>query len=267
MSFFSISDPEEREKVVQDYKRIMREIRERGEKRKMTGQNRNRMLQETFHPVVKAQRDMTEKIVKSLKEINPIKQEKIPIQSKKRRLTSDNDEFGPLANAYRNRWMSRDNDIDTSFGINFYDGEPYIASTPIKIENDDIIIYNEVYESTPGLWTLITEKKKATIEGKYNLDDLAEYEGILRQTNVLHKDYNPNSSYPRSSASWKWKNILAPIWEKWREESDDDDEKQGSGLIVKKFGRIWKAKRHFGEGYRKLRDGIYLQDGHLLYKL
>ena len=164
MSFFSISNPEERERVVQDYQRIMQEIRERGEKRKMTGQNRNRMLQETFHPVVKAQTDMAEKIVKSLKEINPIKQEKIPIQSKKRRLTSDNDEFGPLANAYRNRWMSRDNDIDTSFGINFYDGEPYIASTPIKIENDDIIIYNEVYESTPGLWTLITEKRKRALK-------------------------------------------------------------------------------------------------------
>ena len=40
------------------------------------GQNRNRMLQETFHPVVKAQTDMAEQIVKSLKEINPIKKGK-----------------------------------------------------------------------------------------------------------------------------------------------------------------------------------------------
>ena len=161
--------------------------------------------------------------------------------------------------------MSRDNDIDTSFGINFHNGEPYIGSTPIKIKNDDIIIYNDVFESTPGLWTLLTEKSKARIEGKYNENDLAEYEEILRQTNVLHKDYNPNSAYPRSSGSWKWRNILAPIWEKWHEESDD--EKHGSRLIVKKFGRIWKAKRHSGKGYRKLRDGIYYKNGQSLYEL
>ena len=64
MSFFSISDPVERERVVEDYKRMKREIKERVEDRKMSGQNRNRMLQETFHPVVQAQTDMTEKIVK-----------------------------------------------------------------------------------------------------------------------------------------------------------------------------------------------------------
>ena len=262
MSFFSISDPVEREKVVEDYKRMKREIQQRDEDRKMSGQNRNRMLQETFHPVVQAQTDMTEKIVKSLKEINPTKQEKIPIPSKKRRL--DDDEFGPLANDYRNKWMSRSGDIDTSFGINFHDGEPFIASTPIKIENDDIIIYNEVYEGTPGLWLLLTEKTKDKIEGKYDEHDLANYEEILRQTNVLHKDYNPNSAYPRSNGSWKWKKILGPIWEKLREENDD--EKHGSGLIVKKFGRIWKAKRHSGKGFRKMQDGVYY-NGRILHKL
>ena len=52
MSFFSISDPIERERVVRDYERIKREIRERNENRKMMGQNQNRLLQETFHPVV-----------------------------------------------------------------------------------------------------------------------------------------------------------------------------------------------------------------------
>ena len=82
MSFFSISDPIERERVVQDYQKIRQEIRKRDEDMKLTGQNRNRILQETFHPVVKAQEDMAERIVKSLKEIpvekivkKPVKQE------------------------------------------------------------------------------------------------------------------------------------------------------------------------------------------------
>ena len=249
-----------------DYERMKREIRERSENRKMSGQSRNRILQETFHPVVKAQEDMTEKIVKSLKEINHVKEEKIiPFPSKKRRLSSDHEYGGPLASAFRNRYMSRDNDIDSSFGIHFVNGKPYIANTPIKIENDDIIIYNEVYDGTPGLWSLITEKKKGKLEGKYDDEDLIEYEGILRQTNALHQEFNSNSPYPRSSGSWKWGNILAPIWEKWREE--DENEHKGSGLIIKKFGRIWKAKRHSMKSYRKLKDGMYYRNGLLLKKL
>ena len=56
--------------------------------------------------------------------------------------------------------MSWDPDVDTSFGIHFVNKEPYIANTPVKLEGDDIIIYNEVYNGTPGLWSLITEKKE-----------------------------------------------------------------------------------------------------------
>ena len=172
MSFFSIPDPIERDRVVKDYERMKREIHERSENRKIMGQNRNRTLQETFHPIVKAQTEMTEKIVKSLQE-NPIKREKIAIPSKrekiaipsKKRRLSSADEFGPLESSYRNRYMSRADDIDTSFGISFLpNGEPYIGNTPIKIEDDDIIIYSEVYPGTPGLWSLITEKKKANLE-------------------------------------------------------------------------------------------------------
>ena len=104
MSFYSIQDPVERERIVKDYKRIKREIQERNENRKMSGQNRNRTLQETFNPVVKAQTDMADKIVESLKEIIPIKEEKILLPSKKRRLSSE-DKFGSLATAYRNRYV------------------------------------------------------------------------------------------------------------------------------------------------------------------
>ena len=225
MLFFSIKDPVERESVVEDYKRIKQEIQERNENRKMSGQNRYRKLQETFNPVVKAQTEMVEKIVQSLNEIKPVKEEKIPpIPSKKRRLSSE-DEFGSLANNYRNRYMSRDDEIDTSFGINIIAGEPYIGNTPIKIDHNDIIIYDKVYEGTPGLWSSITEKMEGNLSGKFTKNDLAMYEDILRQTNVLYNDLNPNSSHPRSSGSWKWKHILAPIWKEWQKE------KTGVGLI------------------------------------
>ena len=83
MSFFSILDPIGRDMVVKDYERMKHEIQERNENRNMMGQNRNRTLQETFHPLGKVQTEMTEKIVKSLQE-NPINRGKIAIPSKKR---------------------------------------------------------------------------------------------------------------------------------------------------------------------------------------
>ena len=222
----------------------------------MSGQNRYRSLQETFNPVVKAQEDMAEKIVKSLKDIKPVKEEIIPKEekvlkpSKKRRLSSE--DYGPLADAYRNRYMSRDKEIDTSFGINFHDGVPYIANTPITIDHDDITIYNKVYDGTPGLWNLITEKTEGLLDGQYTDDDLAMYEGILRQTNALHTDFDPNSPYPRSSASWKWRSILSPIWEKYRKET------YGEGLVFNRF------RKRSGKGFR-MRN--YSRKGHLIYKL
>ena len=104
---------------------------------------------------------------------------------------------------------------------------------------------------------MITEKTKGFLEGKYTDDDLTAYESILRQTNALHKDYDPNSKYPKSSASWKWRSILSPIWEKYRKENDE----VGEGLIFNR--RIGKRS---GKGLRTLRNGIYSRKGQV-YKL
>ena len=88
MSFYSIPDPVERDRIVDDYKRIKQEIQERNENRKMSGQNQNRILQETFNPVVKAQTDMADQIVKSIKEIRPVTEENNLMPSKKRQFSS-----------------------------------------------------------------------------------------------------------------------------------------------------------------------------------
>ena len=65
MSFFSIQDPIKRERIVEDSKRMKQEIKERNENRKISSQNRNRTLQQTFNPVVKAQTDMAEKLFRA----------------------------------------------------------------------------------------------------------------------------------------------------------------------------------------------------------
>ena len=73
----------------------------------------------------------------------------------------DRENFGPLAEDYRQRYVLRDPDIDIQFGINFLrDGKTIICNTPMTIDRDHIIIGPNVYDGTEGLWTLLTEKKR-----------------------------------------------------------------------------------------------------------
>ena len=69
MSFFSIKDPFERARVVEDYKKNLREIRKRDQDQRLSGVIRQRTLQETYHPIVRSQEEMTRQIVQSLKDI------------------------------------------------------------------------------------------------------------------------------------------------------------------------------------------------------
>ena len=50
----------------------------------------------------------------------------------------------------------------------------------------------------------------------YTQEDKDDYRDLLVKTNALHQDFNPKHPNPRSSASYKWKNILGPIWHDMR---------------------------------------------------
>ena len=214
MSFIEIEDHDKREEMVHDYERIISKLRERGELKKSSNVHQARTLEKTFAPIIKSQKNMTEEIVNTLK-------------AERKRVKFEEKEFGPLAEDYRRRYTMRDPDIDTQFGINFLkDGQTVIGNTPITIEdNDDIVINGHVYAGTEGLWTLLTERKKDNLHSyNDNAGDLRSYMDILRDTHVLHKNFDPNSTHPRSNSSWKWRKIFSPIWEKIQEEDDDDDD-------------------------------------------
>ena len=269
----------ERDKLVSDYQKTLENLRKRHENNHRARVFRERELEQTFKPVIKSQQNMAEKIVNQLRETRETREPVVKLENRKKRKL-EKDDFGPLATRYRNRYMNRDPTIDTSFGINFLEnGNPVIARTPIKIENDDILIYDEVYEGTPGLWELLTEKNKQNLRS-YTQDDLVEYAKILHQTNVLYEDFNPETNYPRSNSSWKWKNLLSPIWRKLNE-AEDDEEVEGEGIfvhplgnskvILKTNGKSFVVKTK-GQGLKlkhicnlKLKDGVYVRNGNRIY--
>ena len=227
MSFSNIKDPLEAQRKVEDYMRIKAELKREWEEKRESQSLRDASLEAEYRPVTQSQAEMTKKIVQAIEkrkhfEENGVKEEVKEEPRKKRRLER---EIGIFADRYRNRYVHRDESIDTTFGITFHNDQAFIGDTPITIENDDIIIYDEVYSGTKGLWRLLTEKKEAKLKDEYNDHDLEEYANILQQTHVLHKENDPHNPLPKSSGSYKWKKILGPIWKQ-------EEGKDGSGFYI-----------------------------------
>ena len=62
-----------------------------------------------------------------------------------------------------------------------------------------------------NLWDLIMLKEPP--EKSYSDKEYKDYIKIILKTNVLHQGNNPSNPYPKSSKSYKWNNILKPIWD------------------------------------------------------
>ena len=176
-----------------------------------------------------------------------------------------------------------DDTVDKTFGIRFKNGKFVIGNKIIKIQDDNIVIDNEVYVGTPDLWTLITEKNPK----EYDEQDYERYKELIYKTNVLCRDYDPRSSYPRANRSTKWKTIFLSVWEDFQHkgiapinyEADDEDEyysASGDGLspiYLPKNSRCFSIHR-VGYGIhltpRPLLagirgDGLYLHMGSGIY--
>ena len=222
MSFFRITDPKKRDEMVKDYMSTMKRLHKR-EMNERLGELSYQLEQERhFKPLIESHEKVVKQIAKKADEAEAI----IP---KKEEM---GDEIGSLAADVKRRILAKDPDVDTTFGIYYSpSGDAYIGNKPVTIQGDDILIENEVYHGTEGLWRLITGVKESqigVIGRDFTDEDLLEYAKLLRQTSVLHRDFNPNNSRPRSSSSWKWKTILRPLWDKYKQE--DSEEEEGSGV-------------------------------------
>ena len=77
----------------------------------------------------------------------------------------------------------------------------------IGIAYNNILIDDEKFRGTPGLWELIMERHPYN----YTKDDIDSYERLVIEANVLHCDFDPKNPNPRSSADSKWTRLLSPI--------------------------------------------------------
>ena len=98
--------------------------------------------------------------------------------------------YGPLAREFKIKILTRDPDVDTSFGLYFFeDGHTTkMGNKIVKIDGDNLIVDNVVYTGTKGFWTLITgvtENQIGNMDEEFSEADLRQYLELLQQTSVL----------------------------------------------------------------------------------
>lgn len=147
------------------------------------------------------------------------------------------DTLGPIAGKYLKKYFNK-----TSCDIYERNNKFFIGNKEAKIDNDDIIIDEKKYKGTSGLWELLTNN----IPKDYSQDDLTNYGNILHSTNAMYRNFDSTQNNPRSSNSYKWKNIVGDIWKTRpltiKEISDDPNE------LIKRFKILLSSKESGNTG-------------------
>jgi hypothetical protein len=184
MSFLKITDPAKRDLLVQELIKTRKNILQDSIDERVGEITAQQSLSKLFKP-------LTEKIEKTTEAINQMPQQPVypaiqaapplaalapPLAQATAALTSSLEtapdqqadvntvsttELGEIAAAYFKRFTTKTKDADTTYGIHDRGGKFYIGDTEIRIDGDDIIVGDRVYEGTPGLWELIVSKTLA----------------------------------------------------------------------------------------------------------
>ena len=247
MSFLKISDPLKRDAIVKQYLELKKKIRSNLLSERIGELQLQTDLSKFYKPITETQKTTTREITEGLKPIietqkatareiteglKPIREgiEKLPEAMKPISKTTEEEEeekeeekspetLGETAYNYIHREKSYPRDL--TFGIHlgkdgFYhmgaikdpNGEYKGNRKILTIAYNNIFIDDEKFTGTPGLWELIMEEKPE----KYTKEDLDNYRKLLFKTNAIYQNFVPNNTYPRASRSYKWQNIISPIW-------------------------------------------------------
>ena len=225
MSFIKIKDPRKREELIRDLIETRKRIKDNFIARKVGEAEYQTGLTKLFKPVTETQKETAKEITEAQKAAaEKITQELLPIKAGIEGLPGalsfpalemteeEKKDVGPVALNYLA--FATGEKSDKTFGI--FPGENNklkIGSKKIKVIGNDIMIEDEIYPGTPGLWELIV-RKELPKDGAYTEEDYQNYGRILIQTDAIHRDNNSMNNNPKSSKGEKWKKLIKPIWEK-----------------------------------------------------
>ena len=215
MSFLKISDPLKRDSIVKEYLELKKKIQDNFLSERIGEQQLQTDLSKFYKPITETQKATTREITEGLK---PIREgiEKLPeVMQPIGEATEEEEEeekeekekklVGRIAYKFLNKKYP-----DEAFGIYKDGNHHYIGKTHLIIKDNDIIIKDsgERFEGTPGLWELIMSNNPIN----YTQKDYDDYRDLVIMINILHRNFDEDNPNPRASRSYKWANLLSPIW-------------------------------------------------------
>ena len=201
MSFIKVKDPRKREELIRDFIETRKRIKDNFIAKKVGEAEYQTGLTKLFKPVTETQKATAKEITEAQKaaaekitqELLPIKEgiEGLPgtISKGFPALGMTEEELikiGPIARKYIQSNLGR---ATTKAGLYSEDDNLKIGYRPVKIENDDIIIDDERFKGTVGLWKLITSKDIPDIT-EYKAEDLRDYITIMHITKATYDKNN-----------------------------------------------------------------------------
>lgn len=248
MAFIEISNPQQREKIVQDYVSTLQEIRHKAENDKAQGLQQQIELNKQYEPLIKATKDSANKITTELKSNRSIKE--LDKGNWKRNFVK------PAIDYY----LNLKSNLDKYYGIQ-KKGDHYImGSSIVDIDGDsNIYVNDQKFEGTSGLWELIMLNKPQN----YTKEDVTRYEDLVESTQVIFKPLR-KSPNDRPEATSKYKDLLAEFRKSYDEEQQSsssqtqqqeelDTEKNEEGELEEE-GEVEE-----GEGLKNIQNGKGVQ--------
>ena len=240
MSFIKVKDPRKREELIKDFIETRKRIKDNFIAKKVGEIEYQTGLTKLFKPVTETQKATAKEITEAQKAATEkITQELLPIKEGIEKLPGaisfptfpalgmteeELIKIGPIARKYIQSNLRR---ATTKAGLYSEDDNLKIGYRPVKIENDDIIIDDERFKGTVGLWELITSNNIPE-KGKYGAEDLAGYITIMHITKAT---YDKNNK--RVGGNDKMNKLIKPLVKALEED------KSGNKLIT-------KINKHFG---------------------
>ena len=252
MSFLKISDPLKRDAIVKEYLELKKKIRSNFLSERIGEQQLQTDLSKFYKPITETQKATTREITEGFKPVKEgletirseiydipdiissreaIKRYEKELEEEEEEEEEEEDEsVGEIARNYLNK-----PDTDKIFGIRKEKGHHYIGNQHVVIEDDNIILSKnwEKFEGTQGLWELIMSKNPKNFTDK----DYDNYEDLMIMTNALHRGNDEDNPHPKGNhKSYKWINILRPIWYKKKSRiifpKEKEEYNKGSGVVV-----------------------------------
>ena len=225
MSFLKITDPSKREEKVEEFLKMRSNIQSNQLANRLGKQKTTAKYARRYKPltdVQEVQTNLSKNILTEIKKLPDVLEwpREVYTPAIEGPGVVDMETAGPIALEYLTESFGKDK--DEVFGIHKGDDKRlYIGDTRIRVNENNIIVGEKEYEGTPGLWELITMKKPDV----YDDEDYDNYAEIMINTNALKRGNDGESRTPKSNKSWKWNNLLKPIWAK-------RGKYEGTGVVI-----------------------------------